>query len=171
MHLVAAVNRLEFNLSPALSVKRLRVHHFTWRNEGYFIPLFFLACFNLTFTPWPVILKLLLCAAYALVLLIPLTSQFFIPATPIFSWLLLLFTCRFIPVYLRPHIWVSVLPTLESVLYGASISDILTRYTSTALDVMAWFPYGVVHYVAPFLTAIALFVFGPCVFPRSLTSR
>lgn len=58
------------------------------------------------------------------------------------------------------HIWVSILPTLESVLYGANISDILTRYTNPLLDVIAWLPYGVLHFVLPFVTAIFLFVFG-----------
>lgn len=72
------------------------------------------------------------------------------------------FSNRYIPFSFRSkiHIWVSILPTLESVLYGANISDILTRYTNPFLDVVAWLPYGVLHFVLPFVTAIFLFVFG-----------
>jgi len=109
----------------------------------------------------PVVFKLFLVAAYTLALLIPFTSQFFLPATPIFSWLLLFYSSQFIPKSWRPHIWVSVLPTLESVLYGANISDLLTRWTNPVLDVLAWLPYGVIHFVAPFVVAACLFVFSP----------
>jgi hypothetical protein len=34
-------------------------------------------------------------------------------------------------------------------LYGANISDLLTRATNPFLDVLAWLPYGVIHFVAP----------------------
>jgi hypothetical protein len=102
--------------------------------------------------------KLFLIISYTLSLLLPTLSQFFLPATPILSWLLFFYSSQFIPSSYRPHIWVSVLPTLESILYGANISDILTRYTSPFLDVMAWIPYGVVHFGAPFAVAGALWV-------------
>ncbi|KAJ9111073.1 hypothetical protein QFC19_001271 [Naganishia cerealis] len=48
-----------------------------------------------------------------------------------------------------------------SVLYGANISDILTRYTHPVLDILAWLPYGVMHFVIPFVLAAVLWVFGP----------
>lgn len=75
---------------------------------------------------------------------------------------MLYFSCRHIPLSFRSHIhiWVSVLPTLESVLYGANISDILTRYTNPVLDLIAWIPYGVLHFVLPFVVGAFLFVFG-----------
>lgn len=106
-------------------------------------------------------LKIFLVFAYLTGILVPLSSQFVLPATPIFGWLLFYYSSQFIPRAWRPHIWVSVLPTLESVLYGANISDILTRYTSSVLDVIAWLPYGVIHFAAPFVVAASLFVFGP----------
>lgn len=109
----------------------------------------------------PIWFKFFIISAYTLALLTPLTCQFFLPATPIFSWLLLFYSSQFIPKSFRPHIWVSVLPTLESVLYGANISDILTRYTNPFLDVLAWLPYGIAHFAAPFLVAISLFIFAP----------
>lgn len=114
----------------------------------------------------PLWFKLLILCAYTLALLIPFTCQFFLPALPIVSWLLLFYSSQFIPKAYRPHIWVSVLPTLESVLYGANISDILTRYTNPLLDVMAWLPYGVVHFAAPFLVAASLFIYAP---PKAIT--
>lgn len=105
--------------------------------------------------------KLALVLLYTAGLLLPVTSQFLLPATPVFSWLLLYFSSQFIPNAYRPHIWVSVLPTLESILYGGNISDFLTRWTNRPLDVLAWIPYGVLHFAAPFLVSGSLWVFGP----------
>ena len=157
-----ALSRLELSFAPAVSIARLRRHRFSWRNEGHYLFLFTLACINFTYIPSK-LLCLLLASAYTLALLLPITSQFVLPATPIFSWLLCFFSSRYIPTSIRPHIWVTVLPTLESVLYGANISDILTRYTHPALDILAWLPYGLLHFVVPFVIAAVLFVFAPCV--------
>jgi len=155
-----SVSRLEFSFAPSLSIKRLRHYKFTWRNEGHYIFLFTLACLNLSYIP-SISLIIFLPAVYIIALLLPITSQFVLPATPIFSWLLLFFGSRYIPTRIRPHIWVTVLPTLESVLYGANISDLLTRYTHPVLDILAWLPYGIGHFAIPFLVAAVLFVFGP----------
>ena len=106
-------------------------------------------------------LKLFIPVLYLLALLIPLTSQFFVPATPVFAWVLTFFTSRFIPSVYRPSISVSLLPTLESVLYGANISDILTRFTHPILDIIAWLPYGVIHFTFPFVVAAFLWLFRP----------
>lgn len=104
-------------------------------------------------------LKLMIPILYAIALLIPLTRQFFIPATPIFSYLLAFYSSRFIPESYRPPISVVVLPTLESVLYGANISDILTHFTHPLLDIVAWIPYGVGHFALPFVVAIFIWLF------------
>lgn len=109
----------------------------------------------------PLWFKLFLISAYTTLVLIPFSGQFVLPATPIFSWLLFYYSAQFIPSAYRPHIWVSVLPTLESVLYGANISDILTRYTNPVLDFVAWVPYGILHFALPFVVAALLFVFAP----------
>ncbi len=157
-----AVNRLTFSLQPSLTIQRLRRHQFSWRKEGHYIFCLILSIINLAYisSPPPVI-KIIIVCLYTTALLVPLTSQFFLPATPIFTWLLLFWSAKYFALALRPHIWVSVLPTLESVLYGANISDILTRYTNPALDILAWLPYGIVHFAAPFIVAILLFIFGP----------
>lgn len=109
----------------------------------------------------PFYIKAGLVAIYSTAMLVPFTSQFFLPATPIFSWLLFFYSSQFIPKDYRPHIWVSVLPTLESILYGANISDLLTRKTNWILDLVAWFPYGLAHFVLPFVVAALLFIFSP----------
>ena len=155
-----SVSRLELSLSPSLTIQRLKRYRFTWRHDGHYIFLFLLACINFTYIPSK-LLCLLITIAYSTAVLVPLSSQFVLPATPIFSWLLLFFSAGHIPISIRPHIWVTVLPTLESVLYGANISDLLTRFTHPMLDILAWLPYGVLHFVLPALVAASLFVFGP----------
>jgi membrane-associated phospholipid phosphatase len=44
-------------------------------------------------------------------------------------------------------------------LYGANISDILTRFTHPILDVIGWLSYGVIHYVGPFVVAAFFWLF------------
>ena len=157
-----AISRLDFSLNPSLSLKRLRHYPLTWHGEGQYLFLGLLALFNLIIAVNPPLFgKLFIVAAYTTGVLVPLTSQFVLPATPIFSWLLLFWSSRWTQAAAHPHIWVSVLPTLESVLYGANISDILTRYTSSTLDILAWMPYGLFHFTFPFITAALIWIFGP----------
>lgn len=155
-----SLQRLELSFQPSTQIKRLRRYRFSWRQDGHFLVLFALTCIEFTYIPSK-LLCVVIALAYTLALLLPITAQFVLPATPIFSWLLLFFSSRYIPHRIRPHIWVTVLPTLESVLYGANISDILTIFTHPVLDILAWLPYGVLHFAIPFFVAAALFVFGP----------
>lgn len=67
----------------------------------------------------------------------------------------------FIPSVYRPPIWVRVLPALENIFYGANLSNILSAHKSVVLDVLAWLPYGIMHYGAPFVCSIIMFIFGP----------
>ena len=113
------------------------------------------------FMALPIPFKLIIPAIYLLAVFIPLTSQFFWPATPVLAWVLLFFTARFIPSQHRPGIHVALLPALESVFYGANISDLQTRYTNPLLDVLAWLPYGIGHFSIPFGVALVLWVLGP----------
>ncbi|KAF8590956.1 PAP2-domain-containing protein [Ramaria rubella] len=159
--IVNAVSNLETSLSPSLTISRLRAHSFIFSDIVYVFHLIS-AIFWLTIMQQPSFpTKLLIPILYTIALLIPLTSQFFVPATPIFSWLITYYTSRFIPAAYRPTISVSLLPTLESVLYGANISDILTRFTHPVLDIIAWLPYGVIHFIAPFVVAASLWLFAP----------
>lgn len=156
---VAAVGRLDKSFSPVVTINRLRNHHFIMSDSIYLFH-FAVGVFWLVLMqdpPFPY--KLAIPALYTIALLIPFTNQFFIPATPVFVWLITWYSSRFLPSAWRPSISVSLLPTLESVLYGANISDILTRFTHPVLDILAWFPYGVVHFTFPFVVAIFLWLF------------
>jgi hypothetical protein len=158
---VAAVSRLDKGLSPQDTIRRLRQHRPSISDSIYLFHLL-LATFWLVIMQSPSFpLKLLIPILYFIALLIPLTSQFFVPATPVFAWLITFYTSRFIPESHRPIVSVSILPTLESVLYGANISDILTRFTHPILDIIAWLPYGVFHFVLPFFVAAFLWLFRP----------
>ncbi|THU92116.1 PAP2-domain-containing protein [Dendrothele bispora CBS 962.96] len=158
---IAAVNRLDKSLSPSITLAKVQSHHFTFSEIVVYGFQLVLASLWLYLLPLPILFKLLLPILYTSALLVPFTSQFFLPATPIFSYLLAFFSCRFIPSPYRPTPSVSLLPTLESVLYGANISDILTRFTHPILDILAWFPYGVGHYIVPFVVAAFLWLFRP----------
>jgi inositol phosphorylceramide synthase catalytic subunit len=68
---------------------------------------------------------------------------------------------RFIPAAWRPPIWVKVLPALENIFYGANLSNILSAHQSAFLDVMAWLPYGIIHFGAPVVCTGLIFIFGP----------
>ncbi|PSR97084.1 hypothetical protein PHLCEN_2v4365 [Hermanssonia centrifuga] len=158
---IAAVGRMDKSLSPNDTIQRFRKHTFTLSDSVYLLHIF-LATFWLAIMQSPGFpLKLLIPILYAILLLVPFTSQFFLPAMPVLSWVLSFYSNRFIPAAYRPTISVVLLPTLESVLYGANISDILTRFTHPFLDIIAWVPYGVVHYTFPFVVAAFLWLFRP----------
>ena len=71
-----------------------------------------------------------------------------------------LFSSRFIPSTWRPPIWVRVLPALENIFYGANLSNILSAHKSTFLSIMAWLPYGIIHFGAPVVCSIIMFIFA-----------
>jgi membrane-associated phospholipid phosphatase len=160
--ILSAATRLETSTSTSLTLSRLRQWKPTRGERFKYIFMLFMALSSLYIMKVPGFpLKLGIPALWTLTVLLPITSQFFLPASPIFLWLLFFYSSQFIPAERRPHIWVSVLPTLETVWFGASIADILTRVGNPALDIFAWVPYGVVHFVAPFVVAACLFVFAP----------
>ncbi|WVR06794.1 hypothetical protein IAU60_003830 [Kwoniella sp. DSM 27419] len=161
--LYASVQRLDLSRDPRKTLHKLSRHKFTPMNTLPFAFMILCAVLNLyimTVPSFP-LLKLVIPLAYTAGVLLPITSQFVWPATPVFAWLLTFFCARFIPSGRRPTIHVALLPALESVLYGANISDLQTRYTNALLDVIAWLPYGVLHFAVPFIVALILWVFGP----------
>ena len=105
--------------------------------------------------------KTMIVAVLMASLIIPLTRQFFLPFVPIAVYLLLFYSCQFISGEYRPPIWVRVLPSLENILYGANLSNILSAHKNTALNVLAWLPYGIMHFGAPFVCSGLMFLFGP----------
>ena len=151
----AAVARLDKSLSPRDTLQKLRQYEFTLSDTVYIFHIIN-ATFWLTVMQTPAFpYKLLIPILYIIALVIPFTSQFFVPATPVFAWLLTYYSARFVPAALRPPISVVTLPTLESVLYGANISDILTRFTHPVLDIVAWLPYGVIHFTLRSLSPLS----------------
>jgi inositol phosphorylceramide synthase catalytic subunit len=50
---------------------------------------------------------------------------------------------------------------LENIFYGANLSNILSAHKHWILDVLAWLPYGITHFGAPFVCSAIMFVFGP----------
>lgn len=159
--ITSAIQRLDLSRDPRKTLHKLRQHKFT---IGQILPLLFMATsaiFQLVIMDAPIPFRIFLPVIYIVALLLPITSQFVWPATPVFAWLITFFCARFIPSQHRPRIHVALLPALESVLYGANISDLQTRYTNAALDVLAWLPYGVLHFVVPFVVAAVLWVWGP----------
>ncbi|GME88050.1 unnamed protein product [[Candida] boidinii] len=56
---------------------------------------------------------------------------------------------------------------METILYGDNLSELLAGYKATVLDVLAWFPYGIVHFALPFIVAVLIWLFAP---PTSLRS-
>lgn len=69
-------------------------------------------------------------------------------------------TNSFIPAEYRPHIWVKVLPALENIFYGANLSNILSAHQYVVLDVLAWIPYGLLHFGGPVVWAGIMFLFA-----------
>lgn len=68
---------------------------------------------------------------------------------------------RFIPGNWRPAVWVRVLPALENIFYGANLSNMLSAHKSVVLDILAWLPYGLIHFGAPAVCSIIIFIFAP----------
>ncbi|KAK9451861.1 uncharacterized protein V1518DRAFT_370311 [Limtongia smithiae] len=155
-----AVHRIETSFNVFKTINKIREHQFSAYDLQYAL-LFFVGVFCFFVAEEPaLIVKLVLAVLLAAGLLMPVTSQIVFPLLPVFGWLSLFTACRFIPTEWRPPIWVSVLPSLETIMYGGNLSEILATRTSSVLDVLAWLPYGIMHYGAPFVCAFLLFVFG-----------
>ncbi|KAG0325639.1 Aureobasidin resistance protein Aur1 [Dissophora globulifera] len=141
------------------TIRPLRKHRYTLYDLQY---VFLLALFSFCYYVMdkPVWFKLPITLG-ALALLIPRkTRQFMLPLSAIAAWLILFYCCRYIPAEWRPHIFTSVLPALENILYGGNISELLAQTTTPLKDLLAWMPYGVIHFALPFITAGLVFYFG-----------
>jgi hypothetical protein len=159
LHVTAALQRLDLSRDPTKTIQKMKNHKFTVSNV---IPLVGMALASIySLYMMNSILKYFIVITWATACMLPITGQFVWPASPIFAWLVTFFCARYIPADSRPKIHVNLLPALESVMYGANISDLQTRFTHPVLDVLAWVPYGVLHFVIPFVIAAVLWVFGP----------
>lgn len=160
-----ALSQLETSFDVRKTIHRIRKHRLQKTDILLAIQLaVFIFCFSIMTNP-PILGKFIIASLLIIAISIPITSQFFFNALPIFTWLILFFSCQFIPHEWRPKIYVRVLPALETILYGGNLSDVLASHTNNILDILAWIPYGLVHFGAPFVLAAVLFVFAP---PKTL---
>ncbi|KAI1317694.1 Aureobasidin resistance protein Aur1 [Mortierella claussenii] len=156
------LNRVYRAVRSALvsTLRPLQHYHYSLYDLQY---LFLLVLFS--FCYWimdkPVWFKLPIASGTLLLLIPRKTRQFMLPFFAIAAWLILFYCCRFIPSDWRPHIFTSVLPALENILYGGSISEMLASSTTPFKDILAWIPYGVLHYVLPIAVALMIVSFGP----------
>ncbi|KAH3662268.1 hypothetical protein OGAPHI_005517 [Ogataea philodendri] len=127
------------------------------------VAIFF--AFELYIMEIPVLAKPLIALTLIVLVTVPITSQFFNYALPVLAWVFLFFSSKYIPLQMRPPITVKVLPGMETILYGDNLSQLLASYTSTPLDIIAWIPYGILHFSLPFVVAALVFIFGP---PKTL---
>ncbi|KAG8162270.1 hypothetical protein KVR01_008035 [Diaporthe batatas] len=153
------VTRLQRSFNPLDGVRACRRHRLCW-SDIQWVALAALMIFSVTIAPMPLFFKIAIPMVSLLVCLMPATRQFFMPSMSIWVYLIYFFCSRFIPVEVRPHIWVKVLPALENVLYGANLSNILSAHTHPVLDLLAWLPYGIGHFGGPAVCALAMFIFA-----------
>lgn len=141
-------------------LRPLQQHQYTLYDLQY---LFLLALFSFCYfiMDKPVWFKLPIALATIALLIPRRTRLFMLPFLAVAAWLVLFYCCRFIPAEWRPHIFTSVLPALENILYGGNISEMLAISTSPFKDLLAWLPYGVLHYVLPVVAAVLMVYFAP----------
>ncbi|KAF9146785.1 Aureobasidin resistance protein Aur1 [Linnemannia schmuckeri] len=142
------------------TIRPLQKHRYTLYDLQY-VFLFVLFSFCYYIMDKPVWFKLPIALGVIGLLIPKKTRQFMLPFFAIAAWLILFYCCRFIPSEWRPHIFTSVLPALENILYGGNISELLAQTTSPLKDLLAWMPYGVLHFALPFITAALIVYFGP----------
>lgn len=157
---------LDLRLNPLITIKNIK-QNFNILSFLHYTFLLLVIVFVLFIIPISIIFKLIFAFIFTLLLLIPLTSQFFANGLPVLSWVFLFFSSSKIPVSWRPPISVKFLPSMETILYGDNLSELLAGYKATVLDVLAWFPYGIVHFALPFIVAVLIWLFAP---PTSLRS-
>lgn len=158
---------LNFDTDIKVSIQKFKNHDWTWREMLHYGYLSSVIFFVFVIFPAPILLKIPVLSLFCIFFLIPLTSQFFVHALPILAWLALFFSTGKIPSSWKPPISVKSLPAMETVLYGDNLSNVLATFNNVFLDIMAWIPYGILHFSAPFVVALFIFLFGP---PTSLRS-
>lgn len=152
---------LESSWSLRQGIQNFRQHQWRKRDLEYILILpVLLFCFIICEKP-PALARIAIALLLLTLCTIPATSQFFLNFLPTGTWLILFYSCRYIPPAWRPSIFVRVLPGLENIFYGGNLSAVLASKTNTFLDILAWIPYGLVHFGAPFVVSLICFLFGP----------
>ncbi|KAK6463797.1 Aureobasidin A resistance protein [Scheffersomyces coipomensis] len=163
----STLSDLQFDTNISISINKFKNHTWTIKEVCHYGFLSSIILFVFIIFPASFLTKIPILASFILCFLIPLTSQFFVHALPIFTWLALFFSAGKIPTEWKPAISVKVLPAMETILYGDNLSNVLATITTPLLDILAWLPYGILHFSAPFVVAIFIFLFAP---PTSLRS-
>ncbi|VEU19330.1 DEKNAAC100697 [Brettanomyces naardenensis] len=152
--------RLNTSFNPLHTIRRIR--------QRFSIPsliqdsfLTIVILFSFYIMPLPIWGKLLFFSGLVSAILIPIFAQFFGYALPVLGWVFLFFTSRYIPLSMKEPITVSILPAVETIFYGDNLSQILASYTCTFLDIIAWIPYGLIHFAFPFIVAALIWIFAP----------
>lgn len=158
---------LNFDTDIKSSLDKLKRHEWKPAEALHYGFLAFVILFVYVIFPVSFLLKTPILAAFVLCFLVPLTSQFFLYALPIFAWLALFFSASKIPVSWKPAISVKFLPAMETILYGDNLLNVLAETNNSILDILAWLPYGIIHFSSPFVVALFIFLFAP---PSSLRS-
>ncbi|KAL2423270.1 Inositol phosphorylceramide synthase catalytic subunit aur1 [Exophiala dermatitidis] len=157
----SSISSLQTSFSPADTLHSLQNHKWTvYDAQWLFLAVLGIFSLSIIESPGPLV-KTTVATLLLASLIFPITRQFFRPFMPIAAYLIWFYSCRFIPPEWRPPIWVKVLPALENILYGANLSNILSAHKNTALDLLAWFPYGLGHFGAPFVCSAIMFIWGP----------
>ncbi|KAF2769515.1 PAP2-domain-containing protein, partial [Teratosphaeria nubilosa] len=157
----SSIASLNTSFKPSDTIRALRTHQWSYYDAQYlFLAVLGIFTLSVIQSPGPMV-KTLVATVLLGSLTIPITRQIALPFLPIASYLLLFYSCQFIPAEWRPRIWTRILPAMENILYGANLSNILSAHKATVLDVLAWLPYGICHYGSPFVCILLMFIFGP----------
>ncbi|KAL5120932.1 Phosphatidylinositol:ceramide phosphoinositol transferase (IPC synthase) [Pleosporales sp. CAS-2024a] len=157
----SSIAGLDTSFSPSDTIKALRTHPWSIYDAQYlFLAIVAIFALSVSAAPGP-FAKTFVAGLLMTGLCLPITRQFLLPLLPTLTWILLFSSCKYISGDYRPAIWVRVLPALENILYGANLSNILSAHKHVVLDLLAWFPYGVVHYVSPVIVSACMFIWGP----------
>lgn len=162
-----SLQRLETSFSFMEGIRRFRAHRWRKRDLQYCVLLPILLFAFIICSKPPILIRILMAAVYIYLIAAPATSQFFLPFLPTGTYLILFYSCGFINPKYRPPIFVRLLPGLETIFYGGDLSATLAASPNSVCDILAWIPYGLGHFGAPFVVSLIMFLFGP---PTTLPS-
>lgn len=161
------ITQLKTSFNPLENLQKFpkKLEHASWSNVFHFSFLVIIFVFSIAIMQVAIWIKLVIILVLVYINFAPVFAQFFNNGLPILAWVFLFFNSRFIPLSMKRPISVKVLPVLETTFYGDNLSEILASNTNTFLDIIAWLPYGLIHFALPFVVAFLIFVFAP---PKTL---
>ncbi len=91
----SSIASIQTSFNPSDSIRALRAHRWSVY-DGQYLILIIIAIFSLSVSQAPgPLMKTGAASLFILALLMPITRQFFLPALPIFTWLLFFFNARY----------------------------------------------------------------------------